>query len=159
MGKQNSWFAEGFASYMQYRVMQKMNVISKEQMNEIYAKKFKMISPYYLKKDKNMIECAKNLRQKYQFPAMYWGSAVFFMTLNSRLESTNQKGFTVILKKYLNCCRLKSKHLEDVISAWEELSSDKIVGKEFRLLNTISAKEYLVHSKEELKFITKNSLY
>jgi len=57
LGRDQSWFAEGFASYMQYQIMQKLGICSEQQVGEIYAEKIERVRPYY-DRDQDFVKVA-----------------------------------------------------------------------------------------------------
>ncbi len=57
LGQEQSWFAEGYASFMQYQVMQKLGICSEQEVGEIYAEKIERVRPYY-----DRLQCPESLR-------------------------------------------------------------------------------------------------
>lgn len=121
VGKDNAWFAEGYASFMQYQVMVELGIYTNKEIQEKYEDKIKSVKPFYSKSN-SLVSVAQNLRGEYKFPQMYWGSATFFMRLDQIL---NARGTSLvdIVKEYQKCCRLKDSSIDDVIKSW-----DKIIG-------------------------------
>lgn len=118
VGKENSWFAEGFASYMQYQIMQKMGIYTKEEINERYRKRIAKIQNDYSDK-MNFVENAKALRARYNFPAMYWGGAMYFIFLNEKLVKEEGKTVNEIIKQY-QTYRGKDKDIEMLLKSLDK---------------------------------------
>lgn len=119
LGKENSWFAEGYASYMQYQIMQELGVYTKEEVATKYQSKIENIKDGYFD-TLSFIENAKALRKKYNFPAMYWGSAMYFIQINQLLESEEGISLTELIKKYQTCCRTKDKRIEKLLETLDK---------------------------------------
>jgi len=125
LGKTNSWFAEGFASFMQYQIMKEMGIINQNELN----KKFKIKFDENLKSydsDLPMIDRAKQIRKKHNYPGMYWGGASFFYAWNQKLSKESNTGLCQLFDSYLQCCRMEDKTLEDIV-----YSLDRISGKTY----------------------------
>jgi hypothetical protein len=114
LGKENSWFAEGYASYMQYQIMQELGVYTKDEVAKKYQEKIDNIKDDY-SDTLTFIDNAKALRARYNFPAMYWGSAMYFIQLNQLLESQESISLNECIKKYQSCCRTKDKGIEKLL--------------------------------------------
>lgn len=121
LGEDLAWFAEGFASFMQCRIMRDMKIYSHEGMHEHFESKWKMLAPH-LNSTKSMSQLCMQMREERNYPGMYWGGASFFYLLNQELERQG-RSFEWLLGKYLNCCRSNGRNIKDVLSSW-----DKILG-------------------------------
>lgn len=118
VGKENSWFAEGFASYMQYQIMQEMGIYTKEEIKERYRKRIAKIRNDY-SDEMVFVENAKALRAKYNFPAMYWGGAMYFIYLNEILVKEEGKTVNEIIKQY-QTFRRKDKDIEMLLNSLDK---------------------------------------
>lgn len=96
VGKSNSWFAEGYASFMQYQVMYTLGVLSADEVNAKYAEKFDMHLPYFKGFENDIARRAMELRKEYNFPAMYWGGAYYFFKKDSTWKHNNTSLIEVI---------------------------------------------------------------
>lgn len=119
VGKENSWFAEGYASYMQYQIMQELGIYTKEEVMQKYKFKIDYIRLEY-SDEMTFTENANLLRNQYNFPAMYWGGAKYFIHINQLL--LEQEGFNLndLIKKYQSCCRNKDTSIEMLLHSLDK---------------------------------------
>ena len=125
IGEKDAWFAEGFASFMQYQVMEEMKIYTDEEIVIRYEGKINKALPYYDNK-KSMAEIARELREAKKYPAMYWGGACFFLAWNDQLIHTSGKSLTELFPEYLTCCRLRDRGVKDVVSSLDKVSGLEI---------------------------------
>lgn len=121
LGRKQSWFAEGFASYMQYQVMHKMGVLTPGQVTERYLERLDRAARKYDHPDRPFAAAAPKLRAERKYPTMYWGGAVFFLDINQALEK--EHGITLIdaLARYLECCRRYSDDIDRLVADLDRL--------------------------------------
>lgn len=120
LGKKNAWFAEGYASFMQYQVMRTMGIYSLKEIEEKYASKLRMAGKAY-HTNEDFVSVANNLRSEYKYPEMYWGGASFFLQLNKELIRQMQITLPQIIKEYMSCCRNKDRSLDELIESLDAL--------------------------------------
>lgn len=125
LGNQHSWFAEGFASYMQYQIMQTSGVISTEEASQKYSKHVKRASRNYPFPKLSLAEAAPKLRAQWDFPTMYWAGAIYFMQVDHELRNNNSS-LQKVLAAYLQCCRDDGGSLTSVINALDKVSGSNI---------------------------------
>lgn len=115
LGSENAWFAEGFASYMQYQIMQEMGVYSEEEVQKKYQDKKSLIENAY-NDDLPFVKDTKQLKARYNYPAMYWGGAQYFIKINELLL---EQETTLIdeIKIYQTCCRLKDNDISSLLKS------------------------------------------
>lgn len=119
LGKENSWFSEGYASYMQYQIMQELGIYTQEEVNQKYEEKIRNIQSDY---SDTMVftENAKALRSRYNFPALYWGGAKYFMQADAILRRQEGKSLNALVKEYQLDRRKKDKDLESLLNSWDK---------------------------------------
>lgn len=122
VGRQYSWFAEGFASYMQYQVMHKMGVLSTDAMKKRYARNLNKAAGRYRHDSMPFAYAAPKLRAERNYPTMYWGGAAFFLQADDQLMATGKPGLMAALKQYTLCCRMRGHKLDDVIASLDKLT-------------------------------------
>ncbi len=140
LGEDNSWFAEGFASFLQCQIMLEMKVYTEESMEAKYASKFDKIKPL-VKENKSMLEMCKSMKEKRNYPGMYWGGASYFYLLNEGLEAQGTS-FMEVMKSYLACCRFKARGLDKIIEYWDELAQHKTASQLFQDYERLDSKSF-----------------
>ncbi|NOY50274.1 MAG: hypothetical protein GXO88_06915, partial [Chlorobi bacterium] len=121
VGPENSWFSEGFASFMQGEILVEMNELSQKEIDDKYQEKRNMAQLYFESK-KPFTKVASRLKSDHLYAALYWGGAGFFAKLDEHLLKTKGIKLADMLKSYQNCCRLSDKDLEDVVSSFDKIS-------------------------------------
>ncbi len=137
VGAENSWFAEGYASFMQYQIMQKLAIYTPKEVKERYHQKLQKARLKYQDKTENLIQRVLELKKAYHYPEMYWGSAGFFILIDAKLREQNTLSLTQLVTQYQKYCREKDKSLQMLLNSWNRLSGkNEIINKEYtKLLN------------------------
>lgn len=120
LGSQHAWFAEGYASFMQYQIMERLGIYTQDQVKKKYAGKIEKARPYY-DRPQDFVTVARELQSKNRYSDMYWGSASFFMRLDESLKMEYNLSLTTLIKEYLKCCRLGDDTIEEVILSWDQI--------------------------------------
>lgn len=136
VGRQNSWFAEGFASYMQYQVMHEMGVLSATAMRKRYAKNLRRAVGRYRHHDEPFAKAAPRLRAERNYPTMYWGGAAFFLQADTLLMESGEPGLVAALNTYTKCCRMQNDTLAEVIAALDRLCGTSALSDLLRTFRT-----------------------
>jgi len=142
LGNEQAWFAEGYASYIQYQIMQKMGVCSPDRVVEIYEQKIERVRPSY-QHEQDFVTVAKDLKSRNRYSDMYWGGASYFMQIDKRLAEEHGQSFTGFIQVYLLCCRLKDDAFEELLKSWDELLGDPIFNELLYTYQTAPASEIL----------------
>lgn len=131
LGRRHSWFAEGFASFMQYRVMRALGVISDEQAESRYRERIGRAERRYDLDDTPFVDAASELRSRRQYSTMYWGGAVYFLNVDRALGET---GTSVVetIGRFVDCCRATTRGLNDLIEELDRLSGGSAFKDELR---------------------------
>lgn len=119
LGKKNMWFAEGFATFLQYQVMCEMGIMSREDLQSKYESKFENKKQYF-DSDMTMVEMLASLKSDGVYHALYWGGVSYFYEIDQKLKEKDLS-FVEVLKKYQVCCRLRDHNLKNVIVSLDEL--------------------------------------
>lgn len=143
VGKSNSWFAEGFATYMQNEVLLEMNEMTEKQVKDKYDSKLDAAYPYY-QKEEPFAEVAMDLRSQHRYPQMYWGGAYFFVQLDKELKKNNGKSLCEVLVEYQDCCRLQDGSIDDIMTSFDQISDGNTSRELINNFRTLPAKEILV---------------
>ena len=116
LGRRHSWFAEGFASFMQYQVMHSSGVLSARQMERRYQERIGRAERRYDMRDMPFVEAAPMLRAKRQYPTMYWGGAVYFLRVDQALKE-NGTSIPDVVREFVACCRTDRERRLDRLTA------------------------------------------
>ena len=121
LGRSKSWFAEGFASYMQYKIMTDLNELSEQQKWRKYQSRMQRAENRYLHDDIPFAIAGPQLAADRQYPTMYWGGATYFINIEHQLK---QDGIDIdqVLAHYLSCCRMKTRNIESLLSYLDAIS-------------------------------------
>ena len=121
LGREHSWFAEGFASYMQYQVMQELGVITEAQAAARYQERINRAERRYDMGDMPFVEAAPKLRARRQYPTMYWGGAVYFLKVVTELRERDESVVDTV-RKFVECCRRRTRGIDNLIAELDRLS-------------------------------------
>jgi len=136
LGEANAWFAEGFASYMQYQVMLATQALTPAEAVENYRSRLDKARIRYPYHDQPFTRAAPKLRQARQFPVMYWGGAAYFLQVDEALSQSRGTSLISILKDYLACCRRNQKKLSELVVTLDELSNSDIFSSHLETFST-----------------------
>ncbi len=138
LGRKNAWFAEGFASYMQYQVMHEMGVLSAQQMRRRYAERIRRARRGYRHSQRTFVEAAPRLRAEYAYPTLYWGGAIFFLRADQALREDASSTLQEVLQRYIHCCRTSARtgNLVDLIDELDRVSNTRIFSDQLNRMNT-----------------------
>lgn len=128
LGSKHAWFAEGFASYMQYQVMGAMGVLSAAEVAQSYERKLQRSEQKYNYPDRPFAAAAKRLRAEGKYPVMYWGGAAYFLRVSQELSQSPGPGLIATLESYLSCCRQDEDELQTLLAELDAVAgSDAFV--------------------------------
>jgi len=130
LGARHAWFAEGFASYMQYQVMQAMGVIDETQVQALYAGHLRRARRGYDRPRTPFAAAAPRLRAEGRYPVMYWGGAVYFLRVARALEAASGPALTAVLTEYLACCRARRGGLGALVARLDAIAAAPVFSRE-----------------------------
>ena len=141
LGSENAWFAEGYASYMQYQIMLWMGVMTEQEVKAKYQEKLTMLKRNYSSQT-DVKTIALEMKRQNRYPEMYWGGSTYFMILDQMLqkEGTNLPS---LMQEYLNCCRNSDESLSDVLQSWDKLLGNDLASNLHQKFTTRPANEVL----------------
>jgi hypothetical protein len=125
VGQEQAWFAEGFASYMQFQVMHAAGILSADDASNQYLARLKKAERDYDYPEERFVDTVPTLRAERNFPVMYWGGSVFFVRLNHSLSAEHGITLIELLSRYLSCCRRKSSTVDELMGRLDRLAGSK----------------------------------
>ncbi len=126
LDREDLWFAEGFASYMQYQVLQQQQQLTGGPAFW-YQQKLQQVAPLLLASELALVTQLKLWLQQRRYKAAYWGSTLFFMEANQKLQ---QQGTSLpeLIQRYQRQNRLKDENLQQLISSLDALLNSQVFG-------------------------------
>ena len=143
LGRENAWFAEGYASFMQYQVMEQMGIYTNSKVNEKYAAKLAIARPYYRGEDP-VVTIAKSLQKSHRYRQMYWGSASYFMQLDDMIRAKHGTSLSGVIREYQNCCRQTDATIDEIVASWDRLLESSACGDLLRVYQNRPASEVFI---------------
>ena len=138
LGRRYSWFAEGFASYMQYQVMHRMQALSWDDVIGRYRERMARAKRRYDLDHLTFSAAAPKLRASGRYPTMYWGGAILFLRADSRLRQESNRTLTDVITEYVSCCRMRRQGISSLIRTLDEISNTEVFSEEYRRFSTQS---------------------
>ncbi len=129
LGARHAWFAEGFASFMQYQVMESMSVLSKHEKGHRYTRSLDTARRNFAYPARPFVKTITRLRRDGKYSVMYWGSAVYFLQINDYLLRSQGSGLIDVLKDYVDCCRRSYGGLYELIDELDSVANYKIFSR------------------------------
>ncbi len=140
LGKEHAWFAEGFASYMQYHIMQHSGVT--DSAAGAIRSKFASQKQHY-QNNTSMRDNAILQLQSRRFAAGYWGGAQYFVIADTLLRQQGNENLAQLIQRYQQCCRLRDNNLTDVIASLDSLSDSTLFSTLLRQFSQQPASQLL----------------
>lgn len=125
LGKNNSWFAEGFATYLQYQVMLEMNKMDSLTLQQKYADRLTKAKSDYLTENPVALQ-AMDYSKEHRYSTMYWGGVSFFYHADQLLQLDYNTSFCELVGSYLHCCRLEGQNLQELMRAFDDELGDSV---------------------------------
>lgn len=135
VGRSNAWFAEGFASYMQYQVMRAMRIIDDEQMRDRYSAKIGKARQAYDLHHMPFVDAAGELVARREYPTMYWGGALYFMQVD-RLLQHRGSSLLEVLREFVACCRLETRGFNALLRQLDRIAGEPLFSERLSVMRT-----------------------
>lgn len=152
LDREDLWFSEGFASYMQYQVLQQQQQLTGSP-SFWYQQKLQQVAPLLQASELALVAQLKLWLQQRRYKAAYWGSTLFFIEANQRLKQQNTS-LSELIQRYQLQNRLKDENLQQLISSLDALLKSPVFGPLLQTYQQQPAKElwhqhpaYFDHSK------------
>ncbi|MCC2616609.1 hypothetical protein LJ739_10180 [Aestuariibacter halophilus] len=119
LGSRNRWFAEGFASFMQYPIMASAGTLDVSP-GEAYWRKLSGHWAGYQRQESALSMIEQRFAER-RYKSGYWAAAWFFILADKQLRERHNTTLPALVKQYVACCRLNDTTLQDVIHQWDRL--------------------------------------
>ncbi|MEP1384628.1 MAG: hypothetical protein ABJK64_12670 [Paraglaciecola sp.] len=139
LGVKYDWLSEGFASFMQYQIMQQAGVL-KGSLEDSYALKIAPQLRWFNNSNFTAASIAKRLMTNEQYAAAYWGSAYFFVLADKQLQEKHKIQLTDLIRHYQSCCRIDENSLPKLISTLDKMLDDTLFSSLLAQFETLPAK-------------------
>jgi len=126
LDRKDLWFAEGFASYMQYQVLQQQQQLTGSPASW-YQQKLQQVAPLLQASELTLVAQLKLWLQQRRYKAAYWGSTLFFIEANQKLQQQNTN-LPELIRRYQRQNRLKDENLLQLISSLDALLNSPVFG-------------------------------
>lgn len=133
VGRENSWFAEGFASYLQHSLMAELGVISADEALARRDRRMRAATAVLDAELDPLPDNVASLRQRRQFPTFYWGGAVYWERVDARLQEQGSS-LQQVLTDYLDCCRMGRHSLDDLAAVLDRAGATEIFSEELAMM-------------------------
>ncbi len=128
VGKRHAWFAEGFASFMQYQVMRELEVVDAAEAQRRYRAKIARAKRRYDLHDLPFVDAAATLAARRQYPTMYWGGAVYFLQMDRQLKARGSSMLDV-LQQFVDCCRQRRHGFDGLVAELDRIASRAVFSR------------------------------
>jgi hypothetical protein len=140
VGSKNAWFSEGYATFMQYKIMQKQGVYTSDQVHEKFQTRIEECKESY-QSDKPLPIVADSLKQKWEYPDMYWGGFTFFYMLDEQLNRSKNMELSLLIEQYGNCCRINDSTPSDLCTTLDSISGSNLASQLLDRYMTVPARD------------------
>ena len=145
VGKENMWFSEGYASFMQWYILQNNGTFTLDEVHEFYQPKLEYAIQQY-QSNKSFLKRAEELKKTYDYPALYWGGATFFFQVNEVLKQQHQTNLFAVIKAYQNQNRLTDRNIEDLIHSLDAISNSSVFSDHYNKYAHQKAKDAVLNT-------------
>lgn len=128
VGKENAWFSEGYATFMQCQVMEVQGVMSSEEVDQKYAMKLANCKKAF-QTNLAVPQAADSLKKAWNYPAMYWGGVSFFWKLDAAYQSKLNMSLPQVINAYVSCCRVGDSRPEKLCEALDQITETSIASE------------------------------
>lgn len=133
LGQKNSWFAEGYATYMQNLILLDMGIYDMKKYENKYKFKLDNAREYFVN-HKSYITVLNELKQNHKYPEMYYAATCFFFELDKKYKTQINLSFLEVINKYLKCCRVGNSSLDDFLAQLDKISNSNIATNLYKKL-------------------------
>lgn len=135
LGREYMWFAEGFASYLQYPLLASWGALLPEEAESRREERLARAGRKLAASGQgSLAERAGALREARQYATLYWGGADYFRRVDAALMA-DDSSLRQVLREYLACCRLEDHDFDTLIRRLDQAGPAPVFSrilKEFR---------------------------
>jgi len=142
VGRENMWFSEGYASFLQWQVLRVQGLYSSEEIAQKYQSKIEMVKREY-SCERSFLAQSEKVKRSHNYPALYWGGACYFISVDEVLKSKHNTNLLEVIKKYQSDGRLEDENLEEVISSLDRISKSTVFSSHFKMYSSKSGNEVI----------------
>lgn len=140
LGRDKMWFAEGYASFMQWYLLEKQGVLDSDAVHLEYSERLDR-ALLRLSSDQTFPELCEELLKRHDYPTVYWGGAVYFFLINNRLIEEHNTDLFAVIRNYQQNGRLEDETLEDVVASLDTISGTTLFSKTLERFTTLPARD------------------
>jgi hypothetical protein len=122
LGEEYAWFSEGFASFMQYQLMQQNGTL-KFTPRQGYERKLQPHLRWYDTSLPPAVMASRLMSQK-KYPAAYWGGAWYFIQADEQIRQQHQLSLLQVIAQYQLCCRDNDHNMQQLQDSLKGLIGD-----------------------------------
>ncbi|MEX1000543.1 MAG: hypothetical protein WDZ35_00360 [Crocinitomicaceae bacterium] len=126
IGKKNSWFSEGYATYLSRKIMIEMGYLTPLEFDSIYREKIAETKHCYASVTSSHTEISDSLKKHNTYSTMYWGCSSFFFRADNEIQKSHDVTLIEVVAQYQKCCRLEDENLEQIIDSFDEISGGEV---------------------------------
>jgi hypothetical protein len=135
LGRDNSWYAEGFASYLQHSVMVEMGQISEEEANRRRSRKINAAVEKLQGVDEPMLMRVSEMKRSGAYPTLYWGGALYFERVDRSLKKQGSS-LRQVIANFVACCRDQRYSLDDLTGVLDRVGETRVFSDELAVMRT-----------------------
>lgn len=122
IGREHMWFAEGYASFMQWYLLEKQGLFGTDEVRRKYKQRIER-AMLRLNSDQPFPELCAQLLKRHDYPSIYWGGSLFFFAVDQALKSKYNTDLFSVISRYQINGRMDDRTLEQLL-----VSLDALVG-------------------------------
>ncbi|WP_199610049.1 M61 family metallopeptidase [Flocculibacter collagenilyticus] len=141
-GDNDIWFSEGLASYLQYLLMAKNDIISEQTAWQRLYEGFQRGQAASAYTQQTLSSSSKRMHKLGSYMRVYWSGAVYFLNVDVKLMTGNYKLKSVaeVLQKFNQCCRHHPNSWtgEQLAKTFDQLAGDSVFYPTFKAVTKLT---------------------
>ena len=135
LGRSNAWFAEGFASYLQFSVMVEAGIIDDaEAVRRREKRMLPAIAPLH-DADMPLPDHMPELKRRGAYPTFYWGGSIYFERVDMQLRAQGSS-LQEALTDFLACCRMQRRSLDSLTRELDKVVGSRVFSEELLVIRS-----------------------